>query len=78
MPYTAYYKHDKDVDNPTVFAATVTAKRDVDIIPKPGRKGDMPPLPEFGKRFGKIGLPEINHQINPHNSCTSNCDIGIT
>ena len=48
VPEAGQKPHEKDVEYPFFLAASVSAKRNVDIFAEPSAKSDMPAPPEFG------------------------------
>ena len=55
MPKAADEKGKHQIKAMTDFPHPVSAQRDIEIIPEPGGKGNMPTAPEFLDTAGKIG-----------------------
>ncbi len=58
-------------------ALTVSAQRDVQIIPQPGGEADMPAPPEIAWVGRKIRIPEVHHDIESHELSESTSHITI-
>jgi hypothetical protein len=54
-------ERDKKVGLPAPPGAAPSAQRNINIIPEPTRKGNMPALPEFSDRFRKIRPVKVVH-----------------
>src|ERR1035437_2822452 len=47
-------------------SAPVPAQRDVNVIPEPGGKADMPAGPEITQAGGEVGIVEVQDQVEAH------------
>src|SRR5438034_7077721 len=47
-------------------AVFVSAERDIDVIPEPGREADVPARPEIAETGGEVGIVEVQDQIEAH------------
>ena len=56
MPETAYQENNKGVPDPFPYASLASAQRNVQVISKPGGKGNVPPSPKLGNVSRKIRI----------------------
>lgn len=59
MPETADQKSDKQVDAVPDPPSTTAAKRNINVVPKPGGEGDVPAAPKFFHGKGEVGAPKV-------------------
>src|SRR6185437_11780125 len=78
MPQAADDEHDHDVDRPADGSDAVAAQRNVEVIAKPGGKGNVPSAPELGHRSRGIRAIEVGHEPNAQHSGGSYRDVGVT
>ena len=66
MPHSGKEKYDKQVSIGACRAFAISSQRNIDIIAKPGRQGNMPSVPEFLHRTSCIRIIEIllNSKLN--------------
>src|SRR5579871_4963063 len=60
-----------------LFAYPIAAERNIKIVFKPSRKRDVPAAPEFRDGERVIGCPEVLHQSETQNFCSSESKIKI-
>src|SRR3954468_25085392 len=63
VPESAEQHRDHDVAIHEPRRPAISAERNVEIITEPGRKADVPAMPEIGNVPGEIGKPEIDRQL---------------
>lgn len=54
------------------------AERNIKVIAQPARKGNMPSTPEFRDIRRKIGLSEVQTQLDSEQSAHAAGDVGVT
>ena len=59
VPQPAQEHGEGQVDPGPARPPATAAKRDVDVVPEPGREGDVPPAPEVGEAHGRVGRAEV-------------------
>src|SRR2546430_12818340 len=47
-------------------AVFVSSERNIDIVPEPGRKADVPARPEIAQPGGEVGIVEVQNQMKAH------------
>ena len=77
MPQSAKQHRYHEVDICSELALPVAAEGDVEEIPQPGRKGDMPSPPEIGETYRAVWEPEIVGQDESHAQCNAYRTQGI-
>ena len=78
VPQPAQDENDENVPVKLGRAAPVAAERNVNVIPEPGRKRDVPAPPKIRDGAGEIRHIEIPHQLVSHCTRGSAGDIGVT
>src|SRR5258705_13270910 len=68
MPNAGDEKREQQVAPGKQRTAAVSAERDVHVITEPARKTDVPARPELSETHGDIGMIEIEHEGEPHES----------
>ena len=58
-------------------ALAVSSERDVEIVLKPFRQGNMPSLPELGGIAGLVRGVEILRQVKAHQHRHTDCDVSV-
>ena len=78
MPHSGKEKYDKQVSIGACRAFAISSQRNIDIITKPGRQGNMPSVPEFLHRTSCIGIIEILLEFKSEHFSKTNGHIGIS
>ena len=63
VPEAGEAPDDENIPHPLGAADPTAPQRDVDVIPKPGGEGDMPPPPKLRGRAGEIGVVEVLQEV---------------
>lgn len=77
VPETADQKGEKEIQAVPPFGHPVAAKRNIDIIPKPGGQGNMPAAPEFPDGESQVGAFKICHQFDAKKPCAADGDVRV-
>ena len=77
VPKARNEKDDKDVKKLTGLAASVSAEGNIEIVAEPGGKGDVPARPELLDGGCRLGVIEVFHKTNAHNSRAADGNIGV-
>ena len=77
MPEAGNGKYDQGIEVLSALSFPVSAQRNIDIIPQPGRKADMPSAPEFPDICRKIRRKEVPFHMEPHHSGSSDGNIRV-
>lgn len=68
VPESAQEKDQKEVERSALFAAPVSAQRDIQVVSEPAGKGNVPPAPELAERAGDVGIIEVDAQLKAEKS----------
>lgn len=77
VPETADQKREQKIQAVPETSHPAAAKRNVDIIAKPGGEGDVPTAPKFPDGEGKIGVLEVGHKLDAEKSGTADGDVRV-
>ena len=77
VPQPAEQEDDKGVAHHLVLACPAPAKRDIDIVAKPGVERNVPPAPELTYVAREIRVAEVLHQAEPEEARRADGDVGI-
>ena len=77
MPEAAYQKDGQHIDAPADRRYPVSAQRDIDVIPEPAGKGNMPAAPEFLDPPGKIRTVKIPSAADSQQISHADGDIRV-
>jgi len=77
MPESSQQHRDHQVDVGADNAFAIAPQGDIEIIPQPGGKRDMPTAPEIGDGSSHIGHVEVDGQVEAHQGGETDSDIGI-
>ena len=55
--------HKEEVPHPLGFRAAVSPQGNIEVLPKPGRKGDVPTPPELRDAAGDIGVVKVGQEL---------------
>ena len=64
VPKSAHEEDDEDVADDLPFANSRTSQRDVEVVPEPSGKGDVPAPPELRNVALEIGGLEVGHELD--------------
>ena len=78
MPQTTQDHSDKEVQILPGFAFAIATQRDVEIIPQPGGKRDVPASPEIRDGTGCVGHIEVRSQFKAHQIGQTNGNIRVS
>ncbi len=77
VPEAADQKGKQQIQKMAPLCNPIAAQRNVNVIPEPGGKRNMPPAPELFDGKGKIRAFEIRHETDAEQSGASDGNIGI-
>ena len=77
VPQSGEQPDNGEIDELTVLGTAITTQGDIDIIPEPGAKGNMPPPPELRNAGGQIGVVKVFGKIKAKALGKTDCHIGI-
>lgn len=78
VPEPGEQKYNPSIEYDARQNATRAAERNVDIVPEPSRKRDMPVAPEVAKGLREIRTIEIDHQLDAEKLADANRAVRIT
>lgn len=77
MPEAGDQKDDKNIADGFGFGHPTSTQRDIDVIPKPSGKGNVPSAPELSNISREIGSPKIGHEVKAKKFGCTDGDIRI-
>ena len=77
MPEAGEGPDDQKIQIHPARSLAVAAERNIDILPEPGGKGDMPPLPEFTDGTRGVGIIEIFLEGEAEHAAETDGHIGV-
>ena len=78
MPKPAYQKDNQRITSHFPSAASAAAQRNINVIPEPSSKRDMPTTPKLCYIPGEIREIKVTHQIDAKQAGRANGNIGIS
>jgi len=77
MPQASQDQHDEQVHMGASMPAPGVAKREVQVVPEPGRERDVPSPPVLPKRRRPIGLIEVVGEAEPEKLRHADRDVAV-
>ena len=77
MPQARKKPYHENVEEMTRRGHSVSAQGDINIIPEPGAKRNVPSAPEFRSTSGDIGIIEVFRKPEAHYPAYSDCHIAV-
>lgn len=78
MPGTGKCPDDEKIQYMAGRRDTVSAQRNVHIVPEPAAQGHMPAAPEFRGTFGDIGIIEVFRKMESEHEAKADGHVGIS
>src|SRR5262245_42413500 len=77
MPKSSQQHHESQIEIGPALTVPVSPERDVEVIPQPCGKRDMPASPKIGDAFCTIGRSEILRNDQTKHPTQSNCHVRV-
>ena len=77
VPQAGQDKNDHQVAAGAGQAAAAAAQGNVEVIPEPAGKRDMPAAPVFAHALGKVGVIEVFRQVQPEKAADADGHIAV-
>src|SRR5579871_6338396 len=77
MPQSGQQHSDPKIQISSHGAFARSAQRNVNIVAKPGRQGDVPSAPKVPHGAGEVGVVEVQGKVVSHPVRQTSCDIGV-
>ncbi len=75
VPESAHQKGDKEIQTVTPFRHPAAAEGNIDIVPEPGGKRNMPAAPKFLNGERQVRAFKVCRQFYAEKLCTADGDI---
>src|SRR5205085_1217613 len=78
VPQTADAESHQNIDGPFRERDAAATHGEIDIVSKPGGKGDVPSAPEFRDTASMVGGIKILHQFKAHQASRADGNVRVS